>query len=57
MTMDNIRKRFGRDAVRRAVGVMTAGEREEKARKQLENAANEQKMMEERLIGYIMYGF
>jgi DNA polymerase-4 len=46
MTMDNIRKRFGRDAVRRAVGVMTVREREEKALKQLENAVNEQKMME-----------
>lgn len=57
MTMDNIRKRFGQDAVRRAVGVMTVGEREEKARKQLENAKNEQKMMEERLKGYMMYGF
>jgi DNA polymerase IV len=57
MTMDNIRKRFGRDAVRRAVGVMTIQEREEKALKQLENAMNEQKMMEERLKGYMMYGF
>lgn len=57
MTMDNIRKRFGQDAVRRAVGVMTVREREEKARKQLENAKNEQKMMEERLKGYMMYGF
>ena len=57
MTMDNIRKRFGRDAVRRAVGVMTVREREEKALKQLENAMNEQKMMEERLKGYMMYGF
>jgi DNA polymerase-4 len=49
MTMDNIRKRFGRDAVRRAVGVMTIKEREEKAIRQLESAMNEQKMMEERL--------
>jgi len=57
MTMDNIRKRFGRDAVRRAVGVMTVREREEKALKQLETAVNEQKMMEERLKGYMMYGF
>src|SRR5512136_328546 len=56
MTMDNIRKRFGRDAVRRAVGVMTVSEREEKTRRQLENAINEQKIMEERLKGYMMYG-
>jgi len=57
MAMDRMRKRFGRDAVRRAAGVMTSSEREEKARKQIENALNEQKMMEERLRGYYMYGF
>jgi DNA polymerase-4 len=57
MAMDRIRKRFGRDSVRRAVSVMTVREREEKALKQLENAINEQKMMEERLKGYRMYGF
>jgi DNA polymerase-4 len=56
MAMDKLRKRFGRDAVRRAAGVMTNAEREEKARKQVENALNEQKMMEERLRGYYMYG-
>ncbi len=49
MAMDKIRRRFGRDAVHRASGVMTTAEREEKAIKQLENAINEQKMMEERL--------
>jgi DNA polymerase-4 len=57
MAMDKLRRRFGRDAVKRAAGVMTIQEREEKALKQLENAANEQKMMEERLKGYMMYGF
>jgi DNA polymerase-4 len=57
MTIDNIRKRFGRDAVRRAIGVMTVTEREKKALKQLKNSINEQKMMEERLKGYMMYGF
>jgi DNA polymerase-4 len=57
LAMDSLRNRFGRDAVRRAAGVMTIREREEKARKQLENALNEQKMMEERLKGYMMYGF
>jgi len=56
MAMDKIRRRFGRDSVRRAAGVMTVLEREEKALKQLENALNEQKMMEERLKGYMMYG-
>jgi DNA polymerase-4 len=57
MAIDRLRKRFGRDAVRRAAGVMTTSEREEKALKQLANAVNEQKMMEERLRGYMMYGF
>jgi DNA polymerase-4 len=52
MAMDKLRKRFGRHAVRRAAGVMTAGEREEKALKQLETAIKEQNMMEERLRGY-----
>jgi DNA polymerase-4 len=49
MAMDKLRRRFGRNAVRRAAGVMTTEEREEKALKQLENALKEQKMMEERL--------
>jgi len=52
MAMDRLRKRFGRHAVRRAAGVMTTSEREEKALKQLENAAKEQETMEERLRGY-----
>jgi DNA polymerase-4 len=52
MAMDKLRKRFGRNAVRRAAGVMTCSEREEKALKQLENAVEEQEMMEQRLRGY-----
>jgi DNA polymerase-4 len=56
MAMDKLRKRFGRSSVRRAAGVMTVNEREEKAMKQLENAIKEQNMMEERLRGYMMYG-
>ena len=52
LAMDKLRKRFGRNAVRRAVGVMTVSEREEKALKQLENALKEQNMMEERLRGW-----
>ena len=51
MAMDKLRKRFGRNAIRRASGVMTISEREEKAIKQLENAIKEQDMMEERLLG------
>jgi DNA polymerase-4 len=54
MAMDRIRKRFGRDAVCRAAGVMTSSEKEEKVLKQLEMAAKEQEMMEERLRGYFM---
>lgn len=49
LAMDRIRRRFGHNAIRRAAGVMTIPEREEKARKQLENALKEQEMMEERL--------
>jgi DNA polymerase-4 len=49
LAMDKIRKRFGRNAVRRASGVMTISEREEKALKQLENVLKEQNMMEDRL--------
>jgi DNA polymerase-4 len=49
MAMDKLRKRFGRDAVRRAAGVMTVTEREEKAFKQLENAKKEQSLMAEKL--------
>jgi DNA polymerase-4 len=52
MAMDKLRKRFGRNAVRRAAGVMTCTEREEKALKQVEMALKEQNMMEERLRGY-----
>ena len=52
MTIDKLRKRFGRYTVQRAAGVMTAKEKEEKALKQLENTLNEHKMMEERLKRY-----
>ncbi|HLN54813.1 MAG TPA: DNA polymerase IV [Bacteroidales bacterium] len=52
MAMDNLRKRFGKDAVRRASGVMTTEERDEKALKQLENVLKQQQLMEEKLKGY-----
>jgi DNA polymerase-4 len=55
LAMDRMRKRYGRDAVKRASGVMTADEREEKAMRQIENALKEQNMMEERLKKYVMY--
>lgn len=49
MTMDQLRRRFGQNAIKRACGVMTSTEKEEKALKRLENALNEQNRMEERL--------
>jgi DNA polymerase-4 len=52
LAMDSLRKRFGQDAVRRASGVMTNEEREEKVLKQLENALQQQKLMEDKLKGY-----
>jgi DNA polymerase-4 len=52
MAMDKLRKRYGQNAVRRASGVMTTKEKEEKALKQLENALLQQKQMEEKLKGY-----
>lgn len=55
MAMDKLRKRFGRNAIRRAAGVMTVTERDEKALIQLQNAINEQNTMEERLKKYTMY--
>jgi DNA polymerase-4 len=55
MAMDSLRKRFGRNAVKRAAGVMTVSERDEKALKQLENSLKEQNMMEERLKKFGVY--
>jgi DNA polymerase-4 len=55
MTMDRIRKRFGKNAIRRAAGVMTISEREEKAMKQIEMALKEQQMMEDRLRGHYFH--
>ncbi|HLP71773.1 MAG TPA: DNA polymerase IV [Bacteroidales bacterium] len=52
LAMDRVRNRFGEDAVRRASGVMTSEEREEKAIKKLETALQQQKLMEEKLKGY-----
>jgi DNA polymerase IV len=52
LAMDSLRKRFGKDAVRRASGVMTIREKEEKALRQLENVLQQQKLMEEKLKGF-----
>jgi len=52
MAIDRVRRRYGRDIVRRAAGILTISEREEKAIRQLKYTENEQKMIEERLKGY-----
>lgn len=49
LAMDNLRKRFGQDAVKRACGTMNTREREEKALKRLQNKLKEQEEMAERL--------
>ena len=49
MTMDSLRRRFGQNAVKRACGVMTGVERDEKLLKRAENSIKEQNNMEERL--------
>lgn len=52
LTMDSLRGRFGRNAVRRAAGVMTSSERSERELRKAEETLNEQKLMEERLRGW-----
>lgn len=49
MTMDSLRGRFGRNAIRRAAGVMTAAERSERELRKATELLNEKKLMEERL--------
>jgi len=51
MTMDSLRGRFGRNAIRRASGVMTSAERSERELRKATEMLNEKKMMEERLRG------
>jgi DNA polymerase IV len=55
LAMDRIRRRFGKNAVRRAAGVLTEEERSEKAARLLENSKQEEKMMEERIMKYMMF--
>jgi hypothetical protein len=56
MTMDTLRGRFGRHAIRRAAGVMTAAERSERELRKASELLNEQSHMEERLKKYAFYG-
>ncbi len=52
LAMDSLRKRFGQNAVKRACGVWSPAEKEEKALKRLENELKEQKEMKERLLSH-----
>jgi len=52
MTMDNLRGRFGRHAIRRAAGVMTAAERSERELRKASELLAEKSKMEERLRGW-----
>lgn len=52
LAVDSLRSRFGRNAVRRAAGVMTNHERSERELKKVAEALAEQKLMEERLRGW-----
>jgi DNA polymerase-4 len=49
MTMDSLRARFGRHAVRRAAGVMTVAERSERELRKASELLAEKSRMEERL--------
>jgi len=52
MAMDSLRGRFGRTAVRRAAGVMTAAERSERELRKASEVLVEKSRMEERLRGW-----
>jgi len=52
MTMDTLRGRFGRSAIRRAAGVMTAAERSEREIRKASEVLVEKSRMEERLRGW-----
>jgi DNA polymerase IV len=55
MAVDRMRKRFGKYAVRKAVGIMTEDERHERDLKVIANDMNEKSMIEERIKKYAMY--
>jgi DNA polymerase-4 len=52
MTMDRLRGRFGRHAIRRAAGVMTAAERSERELRKASELLAEKSRIEERLRGW-----
>jgi DNA polymerase-4 len=55
MTMDSLRGRFGRNAIRRAAGVMTAAERSERELRKATELLAEKSRMEERLRNWHYY--
>ena len=55
MAVDRMRKRFGKYAVRRAVGIMTEDERSERDMKAVANEEKEKSMIEERIKKYAAY--
>jgi DNA polymerase IV len=52
LALDSLRARFGRNAVRRAAGVMTGAERSERELRKAKEAVTEQNLIEERLKGW-----
>jgi DNA polymerase IV len=52
LALDSLRGRFGRNAVRRAAGVMTSAERNERELRKANEAVTEQNLIEERLRGW-----
>ncbi|MBE0673595.1 MAG: DNA polymerase IV [Bacteroidales bacterium] len=55
MAVDGLRKRFGKNAVRRAVGIMTEDERHERDIRVIANDLREKQMIEERIKKYAMF--
>lgn len=55
MAVDRMRKRFGKNAVRKAVGIMTEEERHERDMKMMSDNLKETQMLEERIKKYAMY--
>lgn len=55
MAVDRMRKRFGKYAVRRAVGIMTEDERNEREMRAVANEEKEKSMIEERIKKYAAY--
>jgi hypothetical protein len=55
MAIDGLRKRFGKNTIRRAVGILTEDERHEKDIRSVSNDNMEKQMIEERIKKYAMF--